>query len=48
MLAPIDAKVIVEAGGEKVVLRLNFAAIARCQAKGIDLFDADSLNDLTT
>lgn len=48
MLAPIDAKVIVEAGDEKVVLRLNFAAIARCQAKGIDLFDADSLNDLTT
>lgn len=48
MLAPIDAKVTVEAGDEKIVLRLNFRTIALAAEEGIDLFDADSLNNLTT
>jgi len=48
MLAPIDAFEVVQAGDEKVILRLNFRAIARCQAQGIDLLDPDSLNQMTT
>jgi len=48
MVAPIDAFEVVKAGDEQIILRLNFAAIARCHAKGIDLFDSDSLNGLTT
>lgn len=48
MLAPIDAKAIVEAGDDKIVLRLNFRTIALAAGEGIDLFDAASLNNLTT
>jgi len=48
MLAPIDAKAIVEAGDDKIVLRLNFRTIALAAAEDIDLFDPQSLNRLTT
>lgn len=48
MLAPIDATATVEAGDDKIILRLNFRTIALAAAEDIDLFDPDSLNRLTT
>lgn len=48
MLAPIDAFEVVKAGDDEIILRLNFAAIARCQANGVDLFDYETMEGLTT
>ena len=48
MVAPVDATATIEAEGETFTLRLNFRAIALAEAEGIDLFDPQSLNKLTT
>lgn len=37
MLAPTDAKVIVDIGGEPIALRLNFRSIALAESHGIAL-----------
>lgn len=38
MVAPIDAKVTFEAGGESIALRLNFRSLSLLEAAGLDLF----------
>lgn len=38
MVAPIDAKVVYEAGDEKITLRLNFRSISLLEENGLDLF----------
>ena len=37
MLAPVDSKAVVKVGDEEIVLRLNFASIARAADAGINL-----------
>lgn len=43
MVAPIDAKVTFEAEGEPFTLRLNFRALALCEARGVDMFSPDGV-----
>lgn len=42
MLAPLDAKAVVEVGDEQVVLRLNFRSIALAEKHGIKLLSGET------
>lgn len=48
MLAPIDARSVIEVGGESIVLRLNFAGIAMCEQLGVDLFGENGVPQTMT
>lgn len=48
MVAPIDAKAVIEADGESITLRLNFRTISLAEAAGIDMFDSFSMDRQTT
>lgn len=41
MVAPIDAKTVIDVDGESFTLRLNFRSIAMSTALGVDLFSND-------
>jgi hypothetical protein len=38
MVAPIDAKEVLKAGGDELTLRLNFRSISLLEESGLDLF----------
>lgn len=48
MLAPIDAKVTLEIGGEPITLALNFRAAALAEAAGVDPFNPMQMTTLDT
>ena len=43
MVAPIDASVTFDVGGETIALRLNFRSIALLEAAGLDLFGVEGV-----
>lgn len=48
MVAPIDAKTVIEVDGEKITLRLNMRTIGLAEKAGIDMFDPFSMDRQTT
>ncbi|PNU02518.1 hypothetical protein [Novosphingobium guangzhouense] len=43
MVAPIDAKLVLDIEGEPITLRLDFAGLAMCEHLGVDLFSEDGV-----
>lgn len=45
-IAPIDSKVTVEVGGDKITLRLNFRALALAKKAGVNLLSGGEMDPL--